>query len=165
MSEFGRGSFGERIVMQCQICQNPHHEDQKECFVQDPKTGAYKKAVCPLCMCLDCVQMKDDPIRAKVRPLMMGQTLQSEYNLTVDENKPGEKPTKRRISFKAPGPLNMKEVIGQMGGLLGLQPPTAPPPPRQVGYACGCGKNATSKCISCEVPLCIKCLRNHECEG
>lgn len=165
VDEFGRGSFGERIVMQCQVCMNPHHGDKKEVFVQDPQTGAYKKAICPLCMCLDCVQQFDDPIRQKVRPMMMGQTLQSQYNLTIDEHEKGKAPTKRQLSIKAPGPLNLPEVLKQMGEVMGvgLQPP-APPPKHNLGQACGCGKNAVSRCISCEVPLCMKCLKVHECE-
>jgi hypothetical protein len=168
MTEFGRGSFGERVVMTCQVCMNPHHEGQKEVFVQDRQTGAYKKAICPLCMCLDCVQTHDDPIRAKVRPLMMGQTLQSQYNLTIDEfdkAKGHTAPVRRQLSIKAPGPLNMQEVLAQMGGLLGLQPP-ASAPKHNIGQAiaCGCGKNATSKCIACELPLCMKCLKSHDCD-
>jgi hypothetical protein len=95
---------------------------------------------------------------------MMGQTLQSTYNLNVDEFKPGQQPTKRNISIKAPGPLNVPEALKLMGGLLGLQP-SAPPPTHRLGQTgCGCGKNATSRCIACEAPLCIKCLKAHECE-
>lgn len=159
------GNFGERIVMQCQVCSNPHHDTAKEVYVQDRQTGAYSKRNCPLCMCLDCVQQFDDPIRAKVRPLMMGQTLQSQYNLTVDENVKGQAPTKRQISIKAPGPLNLPEILKQMGEAMGvgLQAPT-PQPRHAIGIACRCGKNAVSKCIACEKPLCMKCLKTHECE-
>ena len=70
-----RGSFGERVVMTCQVCMNGHHEGQKEVYVEDPRTGAYARKICPLCMCLDCVQTHDDPIRRQIRPLMKGQTL------------------------------------------------------------------------------------------
>lgn len=159
------GSFGERIVMQCQVCGNPHHDSAKEVFVNDPRSGAYAKKVCPLCMCLDCVQHFDDPIRAKVRPLMMGQTLQSQYNLTVDERKPGEAPTKRQLSIKGPGPLNLPEMLKQMSDVMGvgLQAPT-PPTRHNIGIGCACGKNAVSKCISCEKPLCMKCLKVHDCD-
>lgn len=164
MTEFGRGSFGERIVMACQVCHNPHHGDKKEVWVQDPQTGAYAQKVCPLCMCLDCVQQFDDPIRAKIRPLMMGQTLQTQYNLNVEERKPGEAPTRKNIHIKGPGPLNVPAALKQMGDLLGLRAPE--PPPRHhlpQAVACGCGKNATSRCISCDVPLCVKCLKAHDC--
>lgn len=164
MSEFGRGSFGERVVMTCQVCMNAHHESAKEVFVQDKRTGAYAKKVCPLCMCLDCVQLHDDPIRSKIRPLMMGQTLQSTYNLTVDEHMPGKVPTRRNIHIKAPGPLNVPEALKQMGDVIGLGAPEAAPQhalPHTV--PCGCGKNATSRCISCNDPLCVKCLKAHEC--
>ena len=164
MTEFSRGSFGERVIMTCMCCQNSHHEAAKEVFVQDQQTGAYKKAVCQLCVCLDCVQQHDDPIRKHLRPLVMGQTLQSQYNLNVDEFKPGQEPTKRRISIKAPGPLNVREAIKGMGDVLGLHAPEPPPQhhlPQTV--ACGCGKNATSRCISCNEALCVKCLKSHEC--
>lgn len=168
MTEFGNsGSFGERIVMQCQICHNRHHDSAKEVYVQDPKTGVYAKKICPLCMCLDCVQTSDDPIRAKIRPLMMGQTFKTEYNLTVDEfdkAKGHTSPQVRNLNLQAPGPLNLKEAIAQIGGLMGLQSPQPPPRPA-IGQAvaCGCGKNASSKCIQCDVPLCMKCLKVHDC--
>lgn len=159
-----RGGFGERMTMICQVCGSAHHEDKKEVYVADNQTGSYKKAICPLCLCLDCVQLKDDPIRRQVRPMMMGQTLQSQYNLNVDEFKPGEQPTKRNIQINAPGPLNVRDALQVMGGLLGLQQP-APAPRHRLGQTgCGCGKNAVSKCISCEAPLCMKCLKAHECE-
>jgi UDP-N-acetylmuramyl tripeptide synthase len=164
VNEFSRGSFGERVVMTCQVCMNSHHEGRKEVFVQDPKTGAYAKKICPLCMCLDCVQLHDDPIRRQIRPLMMGQTLQSTYNLNVDHHEPGQQPTKRNIHIKAPGPLNVSDAMKAIGDLLGLQAPGQQARhalPQAVG--CGCGKNATSRCISCEAPLCMKCLKNHEC--
>jgi hypothetical protein len=164
MNEFGRGSFGERVVMTCQVCMNAHHEGQKMVYVQDKRTGAYAQKICPLCMCLDCVQLHDDPIRARIRPLMMGQTLQSQYHLTVDEQIPGQQPRKRNISIKAPGPLNVPDAIKQMGDVLGLQ---APQPPEQHKLAqtvlCGCRKNAASRCISCDTPLCMKCLKSHDC--
>jgi hypothetical protein len=166
VSEFNRGSFGERISMTCQVCRGTCHGDvRKEVFVQDPATSAYKKAVCPMCLCLDCVQKEDNPIRAQLRPRMMGQTLRSQYNLNVDEFKPGEAPTKRNIHIKAPGPLDVPAALKAMGDLLGLQSPESPPRhrlPQAVG--CGCGKNATSKCISCEMPLCMKCLKSHDCD-
>jgi hypothetical protein len=160
------GGFGERIIMVCQACRSNHHEGQKEVLIQDDRTGTYRKAVCPLCVCLDCVQTGDDPIRKHLRPLMMGQTLQTQYNLNVDEFKPGQTPTKRNIHIKAPGQLNVPEALKAMGNLMGLEPP-APPPRHNIGQAvaCGCGKNATSRCISCNVPLCVKCLKSHECEG
>jgi hypothetical protein len=159
------GSFGESIIMQCQLCQNPHHDSPKKCFIQDRQTGAYAEKVCPLCMCLDCVQKYDDPIRARVRPLMMGQTFQSQYNLTVEENIKGQAPRTRNIQHNAPGPLNLPEVLKQIGGILGvgLQPASGQPR-HNVGYACSCGKNAISKCIGCEKPLCMKCLKAHECD-
>jgi hypothetical protein len=164
------GSFGERIEMQCQVCVNPHHDGPKEVFVQDRQTGAYGKKVCPLCMCLDCVQRFDDPIRTKIRPLMMGQTLQSQYNLNMEEfdkKKGHTAPVRRQISIKAPGPLNVPEVLKQIGELmgLGLQAPTAAPR-HAIGVACKgrCGKSAVSKCIACEAPLCMKCLKVHECD-
>ncbi len=138
MNEFGRGSFGERMIMTCQVCMNSHHDGQKEVFVQDPQSGAYKKAICPLCICLDCVQQHDDPIRKQIRPLMMGQTLQSEYNLDLAEHKPGEAPTRRMLNIKAPGPLNVHEAIKKMGDVLGLQSPEAPPQHR-LPQAAGCG--------------------------
>ena len=160
-----RGSFGETIVMQCQVCGNPHHDTAKEVLIQDRQTGAYARKVCPLCMCLDCVQKFDDPIRAKVRPLMMGQTLQSQYNLTVDENVKGQAPTKRQIQVNAPGPLNLPEILKQMGEAMGVGLQGPPQQPRHaIGIACRCGKNAVSKCIACEKPLCMKCLKAHECE-
>ncbi len=164
MSEFSRGSFGERVVMTCQVCKQSHHEGQKPVYVKDKATGAYTQRICPLCMCLDCVQLHDDPIRAKIRPLMMGQTLQSQYHLTVDECMPGEKPTKRHILIKAPGPLDVPAALKQMGNVLGLNAPE--PPPKHalpLTVLCGCRKNAVSKCISCEVPLCMKCLKSHDC--
>ncbi len=169
MGEFGRGSFGERVVMTCQICMNAHHEGQKEVYVEDKQTGAYARKVCPLCMCLDCVQLHDDPIRAKIRPLMMGQTIQTQYNLNVEERKPGEAPTRRNIHIKAPGPLNVPAALKQMGDLLGFNAPETPTQhalPQSV--ACEglrCRKNATSRCISCNEPLCVKCLKSHECDG
>src|SRR4029077_8259046 len=139
--------------------------DKKEVFAQDPNTGAFMKGMCPLCMCLDCVQQFDDPIRQKTRPLRRGQRIHPQYNRTVDEFKPGDKePTKRRLTINAPGPLNMKQAVKEMGNLLGLQPPE---PPKQhrlpQAVACRCAKNATSRCISCDVPLCVKCLKAHEC--
>lgn len=158
-----RGGFGERITMICNVCGNPHHADKKEVYKQDPKTGAYRKMICPLCLCLDCVQLHDDPIRRQIRPLMMGQTLQSKYNLNVDEFKPGQQPTKRNIEINAPGPLNVPEALKVMGDLLGLQP-SAPQPRHNIGQAgCRCGKNAISRCIGCDEPLCMKCLKGHEC--
>ena len=165
MTEFGRGSFGEAIVMTCQVCMNPHHEGPKEVFVPNPATGAYAKKVCPLCMCLDCVQKFDDPIRAKVRPLMMGQTLQSNYNITMeqfDTKKGDTAPVKRQIQHSGPGPLNLQNVLQQMGEVfgVGLQQPATP---RLGVHGCGCGKNAVSRCITCERPLCMKCLKTHEC--
>lgn len=160
------GGFGEKITMLCAVCNSPHHDSKKDVFVQDRQTGAYKKSVCPLCMCLDCVQLYDDPIRSKIRPLMMGQTLQSQYNLNVDEFKPGEAPTKRNIHIKAPGPLDVPAALKAMGDLLGLglQPPETPRHRLPQAVGCGCGKNATSKCISCDEPLCMKCLKSHDCE-
>jgi hypothetical protein len=158
------GEFGERLVMVCQICKGNHHDSNKEVFVKDPATGAWKKAMCAICCCLDCVQLADDPIRMQLRPLMMGQTLESTYNLTVDEHHPGQAPTRRRITSKAPGPLDMKKTIQGMQGLLGLQPSAAPPVhklPQTV--SCDCGKNAASRCIACDVPLCMMCLKAHEC--
>lgn len=157
-----RGGFGERITMVCQVCGNGHHNDGKEVFKQDPKTGAYRKLICPLCLCLDCIQLKDDPIRRQVRPLMMGQTLQSTYNLNVDEHQPGQPPTKRNIQINAPGPLNVPEALKAMGNLLGHQ---SAPQHRLGRVGCGCGKNAASRCISCDVPLCMKCLKSHECDN
>jgi hypothetical protein len=164
MSEFGRGSFGERMIMVCQVCNNNHHESGKEVFVPDPRTGVVKRMKCPLCCCLDCVQTSDDPIRRQIRPLMMGQTLSSKYNLNVDEFKPGQQPTKRNISINAPGPLNMKDAMAQIQGMLGLQ--AAEPRRHGIGQAvgCGCWKNAVSKCIGCEAPLCMKCLKSHDCD-
>lgn len=159
-----RGGFGERIVMVCQVCGSSHHEDRKEVYIPDKQTGEYRKAICPLCLCLDCVQLKDDPIRRQVRPMMMGQTLQSQYNLNVDEFKPGQEPTKRNIQINAPGPLNVPEALQLMGGILGLQQPTPKKIHRIGQVGCGCGKNATSRCIACDAPLCMKCLRAHECE-
>ncbi len=165
MTEFDRGSFGERVVMQCQVCNNPHHGEPKEVFVPDPRTGAYAKKLCPLCMCLDCVQQFDDPIRSKVRPLMMGQTLQSECNLTMEQHVPGEGPTKKTFNLKGPGRLNLPELLKQMGDVMGIGlQPTAAAPRHNLAVACGCGKNATSKCIACEKPLCIKCLKAHGCD-
>lgn len=166
MSEFSRGSFGERVVMTCQVCMNPHHDSAKEVFVQDKQTGAYAKKICPLCMCLDCVQLHDDPIRSKIRPLMMGQTLQTSYNLNVDEHMPGKEPTKRNISIKAPGPLNVPAALKQMGDLmgLGLQGPKQPQHNLPQTVACiGCRKNASCRCVSCNEPLCVKCLKSHDC--
>lgn len=168
MTEFGRGSFGERVIMTCIVCNNNHHDSAKEVYVQDPKTGAYARKICPLCMCLDCVQQHDDPIRQKVRPMMMGQTLQTNYNLEVDEFKPGTAgPVRKRIEITGPGPLNIQKAIANMQGALGLQNSVPPPPQHRLQQAtgCGCGKNATSRCISCDVPLCMKCLKAHECEG
>lgn len=164
MTEFDRGSFGERVIMTCQVCMNQHHDSAKEVFVQDRQTGAYAKKICPLCMCLDCVQLHDDPIRSKIRPLMMGQTLQTSYNLNVDEHLPGKEPTKRNIRIQGPGPLNVPAALKQMGDLMGLSGPEQAPThalPQSVG--CSCGKNASSRCISCNAPLCIKCLKAHDC--
>jgi hypothetical protein len=160
----GHGSFGERVVMTCMVCGNGHHDGQKEVYVQDAQTGAYARKLCPLCMCLDCVQIHDDPIRRQIRPLMMGQTLAQQYHLTVDEHLPGQPARRRNITIKAPGPLNVPEAIRQMGDLMGLQGPEAPPRHNlQQSVACGCRKNAVSKCIACEMPLCIKCLKTHDC--
>jgi hypothetical protein len=165
VSEFNRGSFGERISMTCQLCHGVCHGDtKKEVFVPDPATGAYRKAVCPMCLCLDCVQREDNPIRAQLRPRMMGQTLQSQYNLTVDEFKPGGTPTKRNLQINAPGPLDVPAALKAMSNLLGLQPPAPPRHNIPQAVACGCGKNATSRCISCNAPLCIKCLKSHDCD-
>lgn len=158
-----RGSFGERVVMTCQVCMNGHHEGQKEVYVEDPRTGAYARKICPLCMCLDCVQTHDDPIRRQIRPLMMGQTLAQQYHLTVDEHLPGQAPRKRNITIKAPGPLNVPDAIRKMGDVLGLQPST-PSGQHKLGQtACGCSKNAVSRCIGCDEPLCMKCLKAHDC--
>lgn len=166
MTEFDRGSFGERMVMVCQICGSNHHDGQKEVMVQDEQTGRYRKAMCALCCCIDCVQLADDPIRKQIRPLMMGQTIQSTYNLNVEERKPGQEATRRNIVHKGPGPLDIRKVLNQMQGALGLQAPQAPPQHRiPQAVACGCGKNASSRCISCDVPLCVKCLKVHECES
>lgn len=166
MTEFGRGSFGESISMTCQVCMNPHHDRAQEVLVQDKQTGAYAKKICPLCMCLDCVQKFDDPIRAKVRPMMMGQTLQTSYNLNVEEfdkKKGHTAPVKRQIQHTGPGPLNLQHMLKQMGEVMGvgLQ---APQQQHKLGVGCSCGKNAVSKCINCETPLCMKCLKEHECE-
>lgn len=162
------GNFGERIVMVCQLCGSPHHDQPKEVHVQDPKTGAWGRKRCPLCVCLDCVQTHNDPVRQHLRPLMMGQTLNSQYNLDVEEFDKGKghtEPVRKRLTIKAPGPLNVPEAIKAMGEFLGL---AAPEPSKRhriaQATACACGKNATSKCISCDVPLCMKCLKAHECE-
>jgi hypothetical protein len=157
-----RGSFGERMVMICAVCNNNHHDGGKEVFVPDA-TGVVRRMKCPLCCCLDCVQMADDPIRRQIRPLMMGQTLQSKYNLSVEEYKPGQAPTRKNIEINAPGPLNLKDAMAQIGGMLGLQP-SATAARHNLGQAgCRCGKNAVSRCIGCEEPLCMKCLKGHEC--
>jgi hypothetical protein len=168
MTEFSRGSFGETIVMQCQVCMNPHHDGPKEVLVQDQRTSAYAKKLCPLCMCLDCVQKFDDPIRTQVRPLMMGQTLRSQYNLTIEEfdkRKGHTAPVSRQLQINGPGPLNLQDLLKQMGDVMGvgLQQPQ-PQRQHKLGIACPCGKNAVSKCINCEKPLCMKCLKIHECD-
>jgi hypothetical protein len=158
------GGFGERITMICAVCSSAHHDSSKEVYVHDAQTGAYRKAICPLCVCLDCCQLHNDPIRSKIRPLMMGQTLAQQYHLTVDEHLPGQPARKRNITIKAPGPLNVPEAIKAMGDLMGLQGPEAPPRHNlQQSVPCNCSKNAVSKCIACEMPLCIKCLKTHDC--
>lgn len=158
-----RGGFGERIVMICMVCNNNHHAAGHEVFVPD-QTGVVRRMRCPLCCCLDCVQTADDPIRKQIRPLMMGQTLQRSYNLNVDEFKTGQQQTRRNIQISGPGPLNLKDAMAQISGMLGLQASQTPPMHRLGQTGCGCGKNATSRCIACEAPLCIKCLKSHECE-
>lgn len=166
MTEFDRGSFGERMTMVCAVCGSNHHGNNAEVFVRDQKTGVVRRARCPLCCCLDCVQLSSDPIRTQLRPLIMGQTLQSQYNLEVEELKKGMAgPVKRMLNIKAPGPLNLQDAMSSIQGLLGLQP-AASSKRHRIGQAtgCGCGKNAVSKCIACDVPLCMKCLKSHDCE-
>jgi len=167
MTEFNRGSFGERVTMVCAVCTNNHHAQNAEVFVTDQRNGVRRRARCPICCCLDCIQTADDPIRTQLRPRIMGQTLSSQYNLEVEEFKPGTPgPVKKLLNIKAPGPLNLQDAMASIQGLLGLQP-SVPAKQHRIGQAVGCGncrKNATSRCISCDLPLCMKCLKIHDCD-
>jgi hypothetical protein len=164
VSEFSRGSFGERVTMVCAVCQNNHHEPNREVFVRD-QSGVVRRGRCPICCCLDCVQTADDPIRTQLRPLIMGQTLQSQYNLEAEEfdkRKGHTGPVRRKIEMRGPGPLNLRDAMREIQGLLGVQPTTEPT--RRIGTTgCGCGNAATSRCIDCDLPLCGKCLGKHKC--
>jgi hypothetical protein len=138
MSYYEHGEWG-RIVMICQVCKTKCHESgPKEVFVQDPTTGAYRKAKCPMCVCHDCVQLADDPLRAGLAPHMLGQT--------------------------AAKPFNIEQALNDMKGALGLvfDPPKQHALPRSA--ACECGEPARSRCISCDEALCSRCVKGHKCQ-
>lgn len=145
MSYYEHGPDG-RIVMLCQVCGTSCHADgPKQGYFVDrkatPKGGlpVYKKGTCPMCVCHDCIQLADDPVRAGLAPGIMGQTFSS--------------------------PFNIEQAISGLQGQLGLiqEPERRRALPGSV--ACGCGAPARSRCISCDEAHCLGCQKVHECRG
>lgn len=138
MSFYKHDGFGQ-IVMICQVCKTKCHEaGPKEVFVRDEKTGVFRKATCPMCVCHDCVQLADDPIRAGLAPQILGQTTAK--------------------------PFNIEQALGEAREHLGLvfEPQKRHALPRSA--SCECGEPARSRCITCDEALCSRCVKDHKCQ-
>jgi len=158
MKDYEIGPEGQ-IVMLCQVCGSRcHAEGAKEGLFVDRKateesgSPVYKRGRCPMCCCHDCVQVSDDPVRAHLKPLVLGQTTDAGVHKLKDE--------KYSTKFPAPGPLNIADAMKDIQGLLGNSEPQKPqtlPAPLQ----CRCGEPAVSRCLCCEDPFCARCLELH----
>ena len=143
MPYYDHGPMGE-IVMICQVCRTRCHKDQpKDVEVEvgrdDLGRTVYRRGQCKKCVCHDCVQLADDPARRALAPALLNQTTAAPFNLEQA----------------------LKSIVGELG--LGVRP-TPEPPPRLHGPApCACAAPARSRCISCDAPLCARCLKKHKC--
>lgn len=155
---FYEHGFGGRIVMLCQVCKSACHPDgPKEVFVQDKETGAFRKAMCPLCICHDCVQVNDDPVRRQLAPLILGQTMESGPRIVLERD--GGKHTENM-----PGPFSIEKAIAEMRlGLVYEEPKKAHALPTPRSASCACAAVASARCISCSEAFCPRCLKAHEC--
>jgi hypothetical protein len=143
MSYYNHGPDGQ-IIMICQICKTKHHDEPKQVYVVDQEASrrsrkpTYRMATCKMCVCHDCLQLADDPIRAELAKRVMGQTIESRFNL--------------------------EKALGGVADQLGL---TMDRPKRhalQRVAACGCGVRAEIRCIHCDEASCHKCARVHRCD-
>lgn len=127
-----------RAVLICQVCKNRCHSSGPKEVYQDSGGGNYRIMECPVCCCHECVQLADDPIRRKIAPRMLEQTRAR--------------------------PFSIEHAMKGLGEALGLR---APAPQRRIGRKeyCSCGGTAKSRCISCDEPLCGKCLERHRCQA
>lgn len=130
------------IVMICQVCKTRCHADKPKPVEVEIGRDArerpiYRQGVCKRCVCHDCVQLADDPARRAIAPAILGQTTAA--------------------------PFNLEQALKSIAGELGLGAPPAPEPRRLGVASCSCAATAKSRCISCDAPLCTKCLRKHRC--
>lgn len=145
MSYYQHGSEGQ-IVMICQVCNTRCHADgpKKGYFLNKEETEkqgrpVYFHATCPLCVCHDCVQLADDPVRAGLAPAILNQTMSN--------------------------PFNLGQAIDGLANKLGLVPEPEKRHALPRSAACMCGEPARSRCISCDEALCGRCVKGHHCRS
>jgi hypothetical protein len=126
------------LVMVCQVCGGKCHSNGPVKVWKKNDAGMHQQFECKLCICSDCCQLADDPIRRQLAGMMLGQTREQPFNIG------------RAMQTVAQG--------------LGLQP--VPDRPKlETNVACGCGDRAKTQCLDCDDLLCGKCVRTHACRG
>jgi hypothetical protein len=158
MSYFEQTSGGQ-LVMLCQVCKTKHHDEPKKVFIHEKDSDSYREGVCRLCVCHDCIQLADDPVRKKLAPLIMGQTLGTDYR--INTTKDGKEVT---LEHKGPGLFSLEKAIKE-SGVLKLMPVDPPRHALPRASACGCGAEPRFRCVKCDEALCLKCQNTHVCQG
>lgn len=124
-------------MMICQLCKTRCHADgPKQVHIQDSGSGQLRQAQCPACICHDCVQISDDPVRRQIAPLVLGQTVDG--------------------GGGRPGLFSIQDAISKIDPRLALKP-IDPDRRRLESRLCWCGSPGRTRCIACSVPICSAC--------